>query len=322
MLPRAERFHQAEFGAANVEQMLAEYHDQLDQLTFNHDLVSATIAKTHSDQLFSPLLITPSEFQVTLDQTKEKVSEENLYREAALSILLHNASELFAASLTPNDAHLLDLAKDRAARNGANLHILKTVIDSATTVTAKSAMTAALDKIVWQQVQSHAVNRGVNSPSVVATLRAASSQEARTAMGFIVNLSSRAREAYRQNASDRNRQSEAQHNHQQQSKTKDTVRDSETDIESIITAAVSRGNGYKWLQTEDRLAVRRVINAVRTIREQAKERGEQVADRDIYIRYQKLINKPEGAEKNEELERSFHILQALMGGRPSGKLPF
>lgn len=99
------------------------------------------------------------------------------------------------------------------------------------------------------------------------------------------------------------------------------------EIESIVRLAVygkqgERRRGEAWLLTEDRLVIRRVVNTVRVIRQNAQSESRTITDREIYIRYRRLIEQPKDDTNIDEVLRSFKILQALMGGGPSGKLPF
>jgi hypothetical protein len=79
----------------------------------------------------------------------------------------------------------------------------------------------------------------------------------------------------------------------------------------------------KWLTRTDKAAIQRVVNSVRQIREQAVEKGETVTDRQIYIMYRRKIETDQLDEATKQrLTGSTQIILALMGGKPSGKLPF
>jgi hypothetical protein len=92
------------------------------------------------------------------------------------------------------------------------------------------------------------------------------------------------------------------------------------EVERVVAIAVSRDKSFSWLRTTDAGEVQRVINTVRQLRQQAQSKGAEITDRDIYLRYRRLADKP-AEEKNVRIMKSYQILEALMGGY-KGKLPF
>jgi hypothetical protein len=91
------------------------------------------------------------------------------------------------------------------------------------------------------------------------------------------------------------------------------------EVQRIVKLVVASGREYGWLQREDPKVVLRVVRTVRTLRAQAEVKERTVSDRDIYIRYRRMIETPDSSPR---LEASFRIIDAMMGGKVSGKLPF
>jgi hypothetical protein len=88
----------------------------------------------------------------------------------------------------------------------------------------------------------------------------------------------------------------------------------------IVRKAIAADRSAQWLARADVSSVRRVISTVRVLRTKAEESGDAISDRDIYIRYRRIVETNENA--SPQVEESLKILTALMGGSPSGKLPF
>ena len=71
-----------------------------------------------------------------------------------------------------------------------------------------------------------------------------------------------------------------------------------------------------------------VIETVKTARKKALEKGETLTDRELYLRYRRSVDKPEGAmndaekAKHQQKLQAYQIFEALIGGNIRGKLPF
>lgn len=92
------------------------------------------------------------------------------------------------------------------------------------------------------------------------------------------------------------------------------------DLLKRIAPDLARGFGF--LQREDPAAVRRVIDKVRGLREDALLRqGGMMTDQRVYRVFRAEVETSE-EDNDPELLRSFTILNALMGGSLHGKIPF
>ncbi|MEO8863200.1 MAG: hypothetical protein ABI354_02665 [Candidatus Saccharimonadales bacterium] len=94
----------------------------------------------------------------------------------------------------------------------------------------------------------------------------------------------------------------------------------------IINVAARLYVGSEWLMDRERVKktdIQEVVDEAKSAREEAEATGRALTDRDLYIGARKLIDVPESeTERDGRNYRSFSILAALMGGKPSGKLPF
>jgi hypothetical protein len=100
-----------------------------------------------------------------------------------------------------------------------------------------------------------------------------------------------------------------------------TERDkADQEAREIVRTVIASDRSAQWLASTDIKAVRRVIATVRVLRSKAEEKGEAISDRDIYIRYRRIVET--NADASPEIKESLHILTAFMGGSPKGNLPF
>lgn len=208
------------------------------------------------------------------------------------------------------------------------------------------AMKAALDKSVWRDVQNKVSRYGIDSQIVIQVLGNSSSAEARDAMYRLLPRGTRThnprREAFDpfdarlrdifsdsfktgfQNAGARRRSAD-QHSrqatppHREPPKAEAPKENPILEEAKLIVGRITVDRRFSWLASEDTSAVARVITTVRTIRQRAADEGKAITDKEIYIRYRWQIEK---TDPSPRLSQSFRILDAMMGGKPGGKLPF
>lgn len=95
------------------------------------------------------------------------------------------------------------------------------------------------------------------------------------------------------------------------------------EVDNIVRQAISRDSSGRWLANTDKEPIQRVVNSVKVLRKQAKDKGEEITDRQIYIKYRRKIETDSIDEDTKKrLTYSTQILLALMGGKVDGKLPF
>ncbi len=91
------------------------------------------------------------------------------------------------------------------------------------------------------------------------------------------------------------------------------------EIRIIVARVTANDRQFAWLANEDPANVLRVVNTVKKLRATAAAKQETITDKAIYIRYRRSI---ENNNPDKTLEVSFRILDALMGGKVNGSLPF
>lgn len=202
------------------------------------------------------------------------------------------------------DADILERIQQSTQRYGVSSTNVKVDIGSASDRSVRDTFRLSLDREVLSQAKNSASVYGLEGFETTHILDRASSPQVRALIENLVKESLSATEEHEEGQP-------------------------HEDLEAKrIVAKVVNGDGSKewparrsvrWLLEEDPIDIRRVINTVKTLRQ---NRG--LSDRDIYIRYRKNIEKSEGDKDNPvdpRLQKSFSILNALMGG-VSGKLPF
>lgn len=243
------------------------------------------------------------------------------------------------------DGRVLDNARREVRTYGPGSYYEKEALKAASSPAASRGMKAALDGMVFDKVQSESRTYGNDSYFTKEALKAASSKS--VAAVFARKLQTQERQstsqssyegygftsdafgnAFRERAKARresySRQEQAR---REPPRTEKPAPQPEKDVEvaSIIGQVVARDRQYGWLQREDPRDVRRVINSVRAARQKAMEVGNEVSDRDIYLRYRKHADRGEQGGRDladPAIVRSFKILDAMMGGNIRGKLPF
>jgi hypothetical protein len=254
------------------------------------------------------------------------------------------------------DRAVLREARACLERYGANdpLRRADNALAQASSKQARAAMRAALDKQVFTEAKTSAERYGANDPlqRVQQTLSRTSSKRARAAMerllpkpeansGFtppifempdLEDLFGRSYEDFLRGAFDEERfrtifeQARQQARGGQRAHTPPPRAEAPpaenpklTEVRRIVAKVVASDRQYSWLQREDPKVVLRVVNTVRRLRANATDQQVVISDREIYIIYRRKIETP---DSSPELETSFRIIDALMGGKVSGKLPF
>lgn len=190
-------------------------------------------------------------------------------------------------------------------------------ISNASNSDARGAMRLGLDTFGWQKLRDDAWAYGPDSNRVAVALRHISSAKARLVMAGLLGANTghqRASSSSRQNPTPPPRpraQPRAEPAAKESSKRQEA--------EQIARQVAAEDRKFGWLASEDPGNVLRVINTVRKLREQAAESGSEISDFQIYVRFRRKIETPNPSDR---LRQSFSILDAMMGGKPKGKLPF
>jgi hypothetical protein len=213
---------------------------------------------------------------------------------------------------------------------------------------ARNAMRAALDDIVWHDVRRLAAHYGVGYEATIRALQQGSSREVRDAMRRLLPQRNETHSSGERPSSFGNNDvrdfftsssfrtgfynAEGQHRpgaHRQSQQTTpprhespraEVPRQRPAHEEAVrVVGQVAANKQFSWLAREDIAAVTRVITTVRALRKRAADNGEQISDKEVYIRYRWAIEKPDSSSK---INQSFRILDAMMGGKPGGRLPF
>ncbi|HIA91654.1 TPA: hypothetical protein EYO12_00875 [Candidatus Saccharibacteria bacterium] len=117
------------------------------------------------------------------------------------------------------------------------------------------------------------------------------------------------------------KKSENHDSDRQESASEQTAQSAISDKEMVetVVARVEDSSCRRTLESEDPERILRVIRTVQKIRRISKDNGEEISDRDIYLRYMRKINV---TEPSPELTRSSQILLNLLSDNVGGKLPF
>jgi hypothetical protein len=192
------------------------------------------------------------------------------------------------------------------------------------------AMELAQDKAVWERGIRHA---GQGSQYVDGIFSWASDDRVRQVFNTRIKSFASSQESQRRQQEQRRTQERRRQQHRRRATeedrqpprvetppsrpTREDPRKQERD--QIIQRAVAADRSFRWLEREDPETIQRVINSVRQMRKQAEADGKTMPDKQVYVTYRRIV---ETDSKNEGIKRSFSILNALMGGKPGGKLPF
>jgi hypothetical protein len=350
MTPRHESGDARESELA-FEQLKAEYELSLRSIVQGQAKSANDIARNHQHHIQAWLNgEQPREF-VAILRDPQVATDDNL-RTTTEYIADDMASfhDRFVRVIPPEDQQLWEKVQRDAKRMGPTSFSVTTSLGAASSRESGEAMRAALDKIIWEKVQRDAKRMGPTSFSVTTSLGAASSRESGEAMrrqlgGSYDEGSSRSedydsfdyedffkdafrggtfREAFEEEAR-RRRAGQQRQQHtaggQQHQTRREAPPKTSLDVEAaqIIQKVVSSDRQAGWLAGADRADIKRVISTVRTIRRKAAEKGEEITDRHIYLRYRRLLERD---DVNPQTEESFKILAAMMGNNPKGTLPF
>ncbi|HSH18123.1 MAG TPA: hypothetical protein VK978_01945 [Candidatus Saccharimonadales bacterium] len=278
--------------------------------------------------------------------------------------MLDKASSLNvrAAMKATLDGMVLNAVHEGAELYGPGGYTLQRTLNAASTPAIRAAMQATLDSRVLKKAKEDAGLFGADSYSIGRTLDAASSASVRQVFARTVGTDSaqswKQQENFGYKASQQNfnaediftnyfknqrrqdrqtrtnsRQTGTGGNYgngyrQQQSARREAPPrrpEKDTEVEQVVGRVVSGDRQYGWLRSEDPKDVRRVINTVRAARKSATDKGRELSDREIYLRYRRLADKGESSGHDiadPALVKSFKILDAMMGGNIRGKLPF
>ena len=90
------------------------------------------------------------------------------------------------------------------------------------------------------------------------------------------------------------------------------------EVELVVLSTVNKYQGSIWLEEISLDVIRDVVSNVKYLRQS----NQNITDRDIYIDYSYKIQQTNEEFEKKRLTESLIILQAMMGGHISGKLPF
>ncbi len=98
----------------------------------------------------------------------------------------------------------------------------------------------------------------------------------------------------------------------------DRIEVTDQEVELVVLSTVNKYEGSIWLEEISLDVIRDVVSNVKYLRQS----NQNITDRDIYIDYSYKIQQTNEEFEKKRLTESLIILQAMMGGHISGKLPF
>lgn len=194
-------------------------------------------------------------------------------------------------------------------------NIAKLIDNKLSSNDVRQAAWAARDGALWEAMQAFANQYGYENEVVSGWLRLASGPLAKQAMQRVLSAHYK---KYWQIPDDGHKYDalfDGPATGAEQTARQKTNPDPYQEARAIVQKVVANNENFGWLATADLRDVRRVVNTVR----EKRRTNSGMTDRDIYLAYRRLVETPGYSEK---IKRSFDILSAMMGGEPSGELPF
>lgn len=224
------------------------------------------------------------------------------------------------------DQYVLQAAKQNAQTYGFASAVVSVGLGGASNPGVSEVIRLALDSIGWEELQDNAQNYGPNSPVTTIALSKIFHEKARSLMGQLLGTTHNAQRQESARTNDTQRQNttppprpKAPPTPRPQPRPQPKVNEKRQEAERIAREVAAQDRKFGWLASEDPGNILRVINTVRKLREQAAQTGTEISDFQVYVRFRRKI---ETSDPSDQLKRSFSILDAMMGGKPKGKLPF
>lgn len=252
-----------------------------------------------------------------------------------LVVLLELTTRKSYRYLSPEDHNLLNFILDEITLENRDIggNWIGTVLERASSDTARDAIRAAMDREVWHQAtqQLGISEYGVRAPRIYEVLDLASSDIAKDAMRSALD-----RDVWEELlltlSLSRNPDNPVLESVLSRASTDDSRLAMQgalgsyfehSVIDDIVNSVILRHPEQSWLRREDRARIKRVIDEIRVIRAEAAAEGREITDREIYLTYRRKV---ESSELDDDEARvhteAAQIVSAMMGANPKGTLPF
>ena len=222
------------------------------------------------------------------------------------AIQLGSTEELRQALRASLDAEVIDSVFERVRVFDVTSPWVDEAVQRGTTDTVRQAIRESLDISVLDKVRHDATR--ARTADATESIKFGSSERVRQLIGELVAVP----------------------------KAPPPTPDAEEDVKTLVDRVASEYRvsnefgGLEWLRQEDPAKIRRVIDLVKTLRTDAAASGEKLTDRKIYTNVFRIAQEShvKGPDQSGQIEgetpedNDFRILNALMGGKPGGTIPF